>query len=264
MSRVLKKMRTIRSWYNYVWNDKSPYKINFFTKVKYTLKGFSVNEYVWYNLKTNDYKNYISDYERIKSRDINGEYKIILDNKLLFEEVFRNYTKVPKTYAWISNGYIYGIHDNIVDENGIIKFIAKIGKAVLKLERGFEGKGIYVVEYISEDTYIINGKKSTINDLNKILKNIETAVLTEYIEQSDFEKNLYANSTNTLRIVCAKKKNEKKVKIIKAFQRIGSDCSAPVDNISAGGYASEINLDTGELGKIITKAGKMENSIQRT
>ena len=94
LKKVFNLLMDFRSWRRLVWKNKTDYKLSFFTKCNYALKGFTVNEYIWYDLAHNDYREYISDYERIRSRDINSEYKIILDSKLLFDEIFRN--KVSK------------------------------------------------------------------------------------------------------------------------------------------------------------------------
>lgn len=261
IKKILKKARYILLWYKNVLFLKSDYHISVFEKLKYAFRGFSVNEYIWYNLKKNDYKEYISDYERIKAREINGNYKIILDDKMLFEEIFRNYITVPKTYAWISNKIIYGIHGYDINEKNIYDFIAKCKKVVLKWVTGYEGKGTYIIEYIHENKYIINEEIKTKKDLQNIFSYYGEAILSEYIYQSDFSNQLYNKSTNTIRIVCAKKKGEKKAKILKAVQRIGNEYCKPVDNISAGGFASEIDIETGKLGKIITKAGRKNERL---
>ena len=46
------------------------------------------------------------------------------------------------------------------------------------------------------------------------------------------------------------------------MQRIGNDACKPVDNVSAGGYASEIDLETGVLGPAIAKYGPMDRRMK--
>lgn len=90
------KLRKFRKAYNIIWKAKSEFSVPYFTRLRFALKGFNVNEIVWFDLKNNDYNNYISEYKRLMSREINGPYKFILDDKLVFEEVFGQYTTVPK------------------------------------------------------------------------------------------------------------------------------------------------------------------------
>lgn len=250
----------LREWRILVWKVNTDYSIPLFTKIKFALKGFTSNEYIWYDLEHNDYREYISDYERIRSREINSQYKIILDSKLLFDEIFRNYVRVPQIYAWVSDGLVYGLHDKEIDNETLLPFLKEINVCVLKLENGCEGKGTYVIQYIDEQ-FILNGFVMHENDVKKLILTNGKAILCEYMYQSEFENSLYPNATNTIRIVCAKKKGEAKAHIIKAVQRIGNDACKPVDNVSAGGYASEIDLKTGELGPAIAKCGPMERRM---
>lgn len=262
LKKIMKYIRLLMLWYSKVFTAHSDYKVSFFTKIKYAIKGFTVNEYIWYDLKHNDYRNYISDFERINSRKINGNYKLILDDKLLFEEVFRNYIRVPYNFGYISSGYIYSLHDYNLNNNNIIEFIKEKGIIVLKMLKGYEGNGVFIIKY-SNNKFDLNGKKTTIKDLNRLFASCSESILCEYMRQSDFENNIYDKSTNTLRIVCAKKKGETHAKILKAVQRIGTDFCAPVDNISAGGLASEIDIETGRLSYAISKYGPMERRMKK-
>lgn len=264
LKRIYNDLMNFRNWFRLVWKNKTDYKVSLLTKTKYALKGFTVNEYIWYDLEHNDYREYISDYERIRSREINSEYKIILDSKLLFDEVFRKYTRVPKIYAWISGGIVYGLHGEDIENTSLIKTLKKYVIAVLKLENGYEGKGTYVIEYKQnnkENVFLVNGSLMSDVDVERLCLSNGNAILSEYMFQSEFENSLYPDAANTIRIVCAKKKGKEKTHIIKAVQRIGNDACKPVDNVSAGGYASEIDLETGELGPAIAKCGPMERRM---
>ena len=263
MKKILQKLRLLKSWYKNVLAKKSDYKVPVLTRIKYALKGFTANEYVWYNLKNNNYKEYISEFKRVRSRQIiNGDYKFILDDKLVFEEIFRNYVRVPKTYAWISDGNVYPMHDVNISESNIIDFIKEKEEVVLKWEKGYEGKGTYVIKY-QDNSIIINHKESNLEELKELIFKKGIAILSEYMHQSEFSNQLYPNSANTIRIVCAKSKNEKYAKILKAVQRIGNEYSKPVDNLCAGGFSAEIDLKTGELKEMIRKYGPMNQRLKK-
>ncbi|MDO5548125.1 MAG: sugar-transfer associated ATP-grasp domain-containing protein [Eubacteriales bacterium] len=267
--RILKKfyhickdvLKKTLLWYRLVWKSKSDFKISLNERIKFAFRGFTTNEYIWYDLAHHDYRDYISDYERIRSREMNGKYKIVLDDKLLFEEVFGKYIKVPTTYAWISDGNIFGMHEYFLNESNILSFLCSVKVAVLKWEKGYEGKGTFVIETKNNGDFCVNGVSKTSEELQRLFRCQGQAILCEYMYQSEFENSIYPYSTNTLRIVCAKKKGEKKAHIIKAVQRIGNDACKPVDNMSAGGFASEIDLATGKLGPAIAKLGVMERRM---
>lgn len=260
IKNLYKHLKNVRMWQHIVLESKTDFKVPFWTKIKYALKTFTPNEYIWYKLKENDYKEYISDFERIKSREINEEYKIILDNKLLFEEIFRNYVKVPENYAWVSDKNIYGLHKNNINNDNIITFLKNNKVSVLKWERGYEGKGTFVIEF-KDNKFIINGEQKTEEEVKILFDNCSKAILTEYMTQSKFGQELYPHSANTIRIVCAKKAGERNCHIIDAVQRIGNEYSKPVDNFCAGGFVSCIDIETGALGSIVAKYGEMERRM---
>lgn len=229
-------------------NCKNDFNVPLHIRLKYIMRGFTPNEYIWFDLKNNDYHDYISDYQRVRSRDINGSYKIILDDKLLFEEIFRNYVRVPVIYAWVSDGTVYGVHGYEVNNANVMMFIRELGCAVLKWETGYEGKGTYIIKSDkNQSDFIVNGTSMSDEEVTKLFSKNGQAILCEYMYQSEFANELYPYATNTIRIICAKKKEEKTARVIKAAQRIGNNESAPVDNVSAGAISCEIDIESGEL-----------------
>lgn len=260
--RIRQLLHKYYEWKWVVWDEKTDFDVPFLKKIQYALKGFSANEYVWYQLNKNDWREYISEYERLKSREINGEYKFILDNKLVFEEVYSKYVRVPQNYAWISNGIVHRLHEHDVSNDNFTMFLSKTGKAVLKwIDRG-GGTGTYLLEVQNDDIFI-NGKKSDEKQLRDILGRQGEALLCEYITQSDFSASLYPFTTNTIRIVCAKPKGEHNARIVAAIQRIGCKESIPVDNAHAGGMSCDIDMETGTLSYGIAHLGKMENRLKK-
>lgn len=260
MRRILKLYHSLNDWHNIVWKSKNEFNVPFLVKGKYALKGFTTNEYIWYDLKNNNTNQYISEYERIKSRSINGIYKVILDDKMIFEEVFGQHTRVPVNYAWIKNRNIYALHDYKIDRDNLASFLADRRKSVLKyLDRG-GGIGTYIIE-TSSDGLCVNGRLSSNETVKGLFDREGTSILCEYITQSEFAESLYPYTTNTIRMICAKKESEK-ARVIGAVQRIGRRCSIPVDNFSSGGLACEIDLETGELSSAVAGHGDKEGRMQ--
>ena len=245
----LEKAEAFYDWRRRVWKAKNEYGVPAATKMKYALRGFTPNEVVWFDLENNDYREYISDNERLRSREINGIYKTILDDKLLFEEIFRHHVRVPRIYAWISEGEVFGLHGTEVDTRTFIRFLRKIGAAVLKWENGYEGKGTYVLFAKEDGDFLVNGETMDAKAVRRLLRGKGSSILCEYMRQGAFADSLYPEAVNTLRIVCAKKKGERHVHILGAVQRVGNEKSRPVDNVSAGAISCRVDLETGTLGK---------------
>ncbi len=255
---VKRKIRWMLDWKRIVWNAKGDEKLSFITRLVYALRGFSGDEYSWYDFKHNDYKEYISEFERLNSRDmINGQYKFILDDKLVFEEIYGNYANVPKNYAWVNDGYVYGLHDNGMNNDNLLEYLAKFGKTVLKWNDRGGGSGTYVIDF-QDDEFIVNEKKTDNENVKELFNRKGSAILCQYISQSDFSSGLYPHTTNTIRIVCAKKRGERYAKFITAIQRVGCKDSIPVDNASRGALIIPIDEKTGELGVGMIKCGRKD------
>ncbi|SFC62231.1 sugar-transfer associated ATP-grasp domain-containing protein [Butyrivibrio sp. YAB3001] len=258
---VLRKYRTFREWKRIVWDSDCESTISLPEKIKYAKKGFSVEEYIYYDLKRNDYKDYISEYDRLRSREINGAYKFILDDKLAFEEVVGKYVKVPENYAWISDGIVYGLHDNGANNDNIIDYLKKYQKSVLKWNGRGGGFGTYVISF-EDGNMFVNGKQETEENVENLFKRKGDAILCEYITQSEFASSLYPYTTNTIRIVCAKKKGDREAKFITAIQRVGTKKSIPVDNLCSGGFTLEIDPETGALSEGMAICGDKDHVLK--
>lgn len=251
----------VLEWKRIVWDPKTDFSVPLLKKWEYALKGFSADESVWYDFDHHDWKDYISEWERLRSREINGAYKFILDNKLVFEEIFGKYTRVPENYAWIHNGQVLALHGLQVGNDNIFTFLLEKGQTILKwLDRG-GGSGTYLFEN-REGTLFANGNPISEQELRTIVHREGEALLCEYITQSGFAASLYPYTTNTIRMACARKPGATKPELLAAVQRIGCKGSIPVDNLSSGGMVSQIDLETGMLTSCIAKLGKMENRLK--
>ena len=67
----------------------------------YRKMGFSFSESSLFDLKNNDWRDYISTWESYQPRLIDNSNFIISDDKYLFSLVFGNYVRTPKTICLI-------------------------------------------------------------------------------------------------------------------------------------------------------------------
>lgn len=82
-------------------NDKGNEDVSLFRRLILNIKGFQSDKWILYNLKNNNIKEYLSDYQRWKGRLINGPYNITMDDKLLSLEIFDKYTPFPRSIGYI-------------------------------------------------------------------------------------------------------------------------------------------------------------------
>jgi hypothetical protein len=210
------------------------------------LKGFTADQYIRFNLKENNIKDYISEFERKKSRDINGAYYKILDNKYVFGELICKYIRVPVTYAHSRYGKVCGLGGSNIDNDSVFSFIKQKGCVVIKPVTSGDGQGVSMISYDGKNWFIDN-RQTEEEHLSTFLKGYESAIISEFMEQSAFSKSLFPKSTNTIRIITSRT-TDGEYEILAAVQRIGNEISAPTDNLSRGGIVAQIDMDTGVLG----------------
>ncbi len=234
LKKKMEKLNKLDVWFNYVVKASKYKQVAFKNRIKMYLHGFSSDQYENYNLKDNDYKNYITDYERYKSREVNGEYNIILDDKRLFYEVFSKYVNIPKTLVYITDGKITDYDtDDILSVEDIMEMLKDKNGLVFRPLKSGGGKGINVIKY-KEGIYYLNGDKVTQGQAQEVIEGYENCIITEFLNQHKYSNDIYDKSVNTIRIVSIYTK-EKGAEIILAVHRFGTSTSCPVDNICSGG-----------------------------
>ena len=209
-------------------------------------KGFSLSESALYDLKHNDYREYVSTWEAYQPRMRQNPYFILSDDKYLFSMVFGKFIEVPKTYGLIEFGKIIPIDLEGINEDSIYDVIISMNGAVIKDKNGYNGYGVKVFD-VKEKKLFLKGKIITKEQLSDILKEYKSGIIQSRIYQGEFENTIFDGSVNTIRVISMRNKNDLRHEIVCATQRIGTKISEPVDNFSQGGLSALIDLDTGEL-----------------
>src|SRR5699024_9263121 len=207
---------------------------SFIDRLKWGSRGFLTDSYCSYKFKKNDYKYYISDYERQKTHFINEENSIIPNNKIIFDSMIKEYIKPPRIYSVILDGniYPYTAEPNIDDVEKLANQILKDGNLILKpyIDTG-GGRGVYVCKCINDNLFINNEKVSK-NEFKKIISELHKYIVTEYIEQHDYSSKLFPGSVNTIRILIMEDPQTKRKFMPMAVHRIGTKKTKTVDNWS--------------------------------
>lgn len=115
----------------------------------------------------------------------------------------------------------------------------------VKLIDGECGCGIFQLKIEEDGTFLINGDKSTIEQLRQLTKGGRYIVQTKIKQHAEMNR-LYPNAINTIRLVTVKNIHTNKVEAFPSILRVGANGSF-VDNTSQGGLAIGVNLETGRL-----------------
>jgi len=234
-------------------------KVPLTKKIYFMFKGFLAESYLIYDFQTNDFRYYLSDYERAKSRFINGSSATLLNDKIIFEDAFSPYIYVPKTIATIYEGNFLPTFKlpEVSDIDDLINHCSNDEKVVFKPYKESDGgRGVFFLSVVNGHIYL-DSEKVTKKELIQRIEGLNNYIVSEYIYQDEFSSSFYPDTANTIRILSMRDPYTKKPFIAYSVYRIGTKKSAPIDAWFAGGVCSKIDISTGELGKgVLIDKGK--------
>lgn len=242
-------------------NFKSSVNKGISKKISNSRLGFLSESEIIYNLKENNPQEYLSDIQRLNTRYLNGPYSFVLDEKLVFESMYKQYINVPKNLSLIEAGKFLCLEEveKIDSPMKILEYLDIHSACVIKPIRNGGGYGILVLKK-TEGNYFLNGTQIDLAGLEKVTSKLNNYIVNEFVEQSNFSKDFYPKTTNTIRILTMIDPLTNKPFIPIAVQRMGNLTSIPADNWTQGGLSAEIDIETGELGKGVSypKDGKLQ------
>ncbi len=98
----------------------------------------------------------------------------------------------------------------------------------------------------------VNGKPSTLADLEQHLSRLSGYLVTERIVQDGYAHAIFPGSANSIRVVTMQDPDDSHRPFVGvAFHRFGSKTTGPVDNVSRGGLMAHIDPQTGVMGSAI-------------
>jgi len=216
-------------------------------------RGFYFKRPIPYNFKEYSYSDYISDFEQNLIGFINHPYNKILNDKVLFSIFFKSYFKTPVSYCLLTKGSVSNVNPSIkiTSMKDIHTLLYDKQKLILKPNDGRGGDGIYLISVENKNIYV-NGRINSEIEFEKFLTNLNGSILTDFVEQGNFTREIFANSTNTLRIITMIDPLNCSAFIPIAILRIGTSVSQPIDNFPKGGIFAYIDVNSGKLSKAIS------------
>lgn len=222
--------------------------------VSFLTRGFSSDKQVMYRHGLDGFPlpTYLSDFERLRTRRINGKYNYILDNKIAFSAVLANICRTPLNYGIISvkdkfmplDAGSEHLHGQPLSD--VLFSLPK--PIVVKRVGGGGGKDIYVID-VENGIWMLNGKQSELQAICGVFS-ARRWLLCAHISQGEYSAALYPKTLNTIRIVTFSR-TVNDLRIVFAVQRIGRSKSIPTDNFNRGGLCAPIDIETGELGQAL-------------
>lgn len=218
-------------------------------------KGFNSKRPIPYNFIKWNYKDYISDLETIKLTYINYPYSKLLRDKYVFSVFFKDFFKTPEIFCLIDNKTIFPSNKNNYINNfkNLLSLLEKEKNLILKPNFSSRGKNINLVQSIDGNILVNNTVFST-DQFQELLLSLNNYLVSKFIIQGSFTRNLFLSTTNTLRINSFYDPLKKYAFIKQAYLRIGTSKTIPADNFSRGGIISFVDMDTGVLKETIRRS----------
>ena len=242
----IEKLKLLYQWVTKILLAESHFKVAPWTKLWLNFQGYLADQYVIYDFRHRDKREYLSEFDWYRSRRINGDYSFILNNKLVCMDILRQYTRVPETYASRSGRYIQLADGRIASDATLLDCLREKGSAIMKPINFGKGKDVHLIRWEKEG-FFLNEEPITEEKLLILLHKSEDWFLSEYIRQAEYLNKIYAGTANTIRMIVFRQPEDLKFRVFCAVQRIGTSHTVPVDNGSRGGLVAKIDLETGTL-----------------
>jgi hypothetical protein len=202
-------------------------------------KGFLSESSHLYDHEQPRLNEYVSDLARLVGTDrLNGPYRPFLNNKLAFHWMMEAFTaRVVRAYGLIGSEWTSVFSKGEPPEpppdarEWLSSLLSGRGKLVIKPLQGSGGKGVQVVNSLSQ--------------LESLEFGGDELLVTDFVEQHDYAKELFPGATNTIRVLALQDDNGPFVAT--AIHRIGTSLSAPADNWGGGGISVGIDRASGSL-----------------
>lgn len=212
--------------------------------------GFKSTSYFVYDFSRNDPSDYLSDVA-LSITSVNGSFRRILDDKLLFHTSLSNTLPIPELLGVIESGTISNWAGSpIHDFESLLAFCSDATGLVLKPARSSRGQGILVVRCCANGCYTLNGRDVDVGDIKSLCESLDDYLVTAFIEQADYAAQIFPHSSNSIRFIAMNDSECEPLSPI-AVHRFGTHNTVPVDNWCRGGLCALIDPQTGRLGPAV-------------
>jgi hypothetical protein len=219
---------------------------------RWWLDGFLSRSAVLYQLDARGPDGYVSDLQRVyrTKRMVHPRLQEVINNKLT-THLLLGAMDIPsaKLLGVVWRGAVHRFpSDERVPLADYLRKLEPDRSVFFKLIAGAEGKSIFSVTRVNEDTWRIGGQEHLLDGAVDALTERRPMIVEEGLEQHAGLQALYPDAVNTIRVLTMLDTRNHQPFIVRAVQRIGTARSGSVDNWSRGGLSAQIDLDTGRLG----------------
>lgn len=245
--KTLKKIKLFVLYWTRIVFVKNNFKVPLFTKIKANIfGGFLGDQYILYDFKHNDKKEYLSEFDWYRSRYINEPFDFAFNNKVVCAEILKHFIRVAENYFIKNKGNVLDFNNGLRNYEDIYERLKEEGKLVIKPFAMGKGNGVHLMSYDKGRIFIDSDEHSK-SELIDFLKKKDGYIICEFMKQHGYSDKIYDKTVNTIRFITMRDTETHEFKVFFAVQRIGTEKTIPVDNGSKGGLVANIDLETGVL-----------------
>ncbi|WP_040494351.1 sugar-transfer associated ATP-grasp domain-containing protein [Ilumatobacter nonamiensis] len=242
--RVYKRLMEKELEWDAPWSMRRP---------KWWRKGFLSRSSILYRLDENGPELYISDVQRYRStkRMVHARLQDVINNKLTTHLLLKA-IDVPSSE--LLGVYARGaVHSFPGEErtrvNDYLLGLEEDRRIFVKPFTGAEGKRVHSIRRMG-DKFKVDGEMLDADGAAEMIRQQRRPMVVEAgVEQHPAQRALFAETTNTIRILTMLDIETRQPFIVLGVQRIGTERSGHVDNWSQGGLSASIDLDSGVLSR---------------
>lgn len=205
-------------------------------------------------------KDYLRDFDYYRNAPYNNMKFAPQISKQNFKDTLTEFNEfLPHYYMKILNGNYEKLQDwpNDIDYKGIdsvLTLLEKKKSLALKKIVGRAGSGFIVAKFLDDGNFIFNDLVVDCKKAYEYISNLDGYLITEFIQQADVYRDIWNETTHTLRVQTYKKDEESQAEIVFAYVRVGSSKAVrAVGHVVAEGiYSTNVDLSTGEPTSTIT------------
>jgi len=255
---VLRAVYRKRRYWKWLIRDeyRNPYRPGWGERWRAWRHGFLSRNYRWFGLDGRDASDYLTDRARyLRTTDLNEPYTNVLDDKLVFHEVFRRHEGLmPETFALLRRGAVLPISSRVrvASLDDVLRLLAEKGRLVLKGTTGGGGARVGVLQRAEPGgSFLLDGAPVDAESLRRRLAALREHLVMEFVDSAAYARAIFPGSSNTLRILTVWEAETGEAFASHAIHRFGTSRSRGVDNFARGGVAAWIDLETGAMGPVV-------------
>lgn len=218
-------------------------------------RGFTKEMVEICEITVENHHEFISDREHNSRWPFNYPYNGAVSDKLGLIRILHQYREcMPEYYFFIDESGFLPLWDvpnknSMKTREGVNAFVNLLDEKkilVIKPTHSEVGYGFMVAKRM-DNGYSINNSPCSLDEMKKIISGAHNTIVTEYVIQHQYARNICPTSLNTIRMLGVWNGEKKEFEIVRSFHRFGCKGNV-VDNVGSGnGILVFVDPETGIL-----------------